>query len=85
MAIFEYRAINEAGKTVTGSMEATYPGAVSEYLTNQNFMPLDFYQSLIIKISYDLFGQFFGFLGVNLTVKMQHDHYPILLRTYTCP
>jgi type IV pilus assembly protein PilC len=40
MPIFEYKAINDLGKTVTGTMEAGYPGAVSEYLSKQNYMPL---------------------------------------------
>lgn len=40
MPLFEYKAINEMGKTITGSMDAAFSGAVSEYLGNQNLMPL---------------------------------------------
>ena len=41
MPVFEYKAVNEVGKTVTGTMDASFPGAVSEYLDSQNFMPLE--------------------------------------------
>ncbi len=40
MAIFEYKAIDETGKAVTGTMEASSSAAVSEFLDKQNYMPL---------------------------------------------
>ena len=40
MAVFEYKAIDESGKAITGTMEASSSAAVSEFLDKQNYMPL---------------------------------------------
>jgi len=40
MPLFEYKAINDIGKTITGTMEASFASAVSEYLDSQNFVPI---------------------------------------------
>ena len=40
MPLFEYKAINDDGKTITGTMEAPAANAVSEHLSGQNYIPL---------------------------------------------
>ncbi|MCK4966360.1 type II secretion system F family protein [bacterium] len=40
MPLFEYKAIDENGKRITGTMEASYSQAVTEFLSKQNYMPL---------------------------------------------
>jgi len=40
MPLYEYKAINENGESITGTYEATNPGAVFEYLDNKNMVPV---------------------------------------------
>ena len=56
MPLFEYKAINDAGKTVTGTMEAGYASAVSDYLGNQNFMPLKITEKKQAKFNFSFGG-----------------------------
>ncbi len=56
MPLFEYKAINDAGKTVTGTMEAGYASAVSDYLSNQNFMPLKISEKKQSKMNFSIGG-----------------------------
>jgi len=56
MPLFEYKAINDLGKTITGTMEATYPGAVSEYLDSQNFVPIKIAEKKQTSLNINLFS-----------------------------
>lgn len=55
MPLFEYKAIDENGKRITGTMEASYSQAVTEFLSKQNYMPLKISEKKQNNINFKLF------------------------------
>ncbi len=57
MPVFEYKAINEFGKTVTGTMDAENAGIIQDYLDAQNFMPVKIKEKKSSNFEINLFSK----------------------------